>query len=287
MLRRAKDAQRRLAALAVANLRLEKEIRRRYVVEAALKESERHQRQSLKKAEQMQGQLRDLSRAILDAQEEERRRISRELHDDVLQSLVGINVHLENLSRAAQLNVEQLPPKIILAQRLIAESVNSIHRFARELRPLILDDLGLLPALESYLTEFSKQTGIRVRFSAFAEVEQLSSTRRTVLYRVVQSALTNIVKHGNARQVKVSIENGKTILLKIHDNGRSFDVANILHTKSYKRLGLLGMRERVEMIGGNFSITSLPGKGTTICAEIPMMASEQKKPRRKTSIPLI
>ncbi|MEO6054957.1 MAG: sensor histidine kinase, partial [Chthoniobacterales bacterium] len=271
-------------ALAVSNLRLEKEIRRRYVVEAALKLSERHLRQSLKKAEQMQGQLRDLSRAILDAQEEERRRISRELHDDVLQSLVGINVHLENLSRAAQLNVEKLTPKIVLAQRLIAESVNSIHRFARELRPMILDDLGLLPALESYLAEFSKQTGIRVQFSAFPEVEQLSNARRTVLYRVVQSALTNIVKHGNARMVKVSIESGKTIVLKIHDNGRSFDVSTILHTKSYKRLGVLGMRERVEMIGGKFGITSISGKGTTIRAEIPMMASEQRKARRKLRV---
>lgn len=255
----------------VTNYRLEREITRRKTAESGLKDSKRDQKVLLGRSEQMRGQMRDLTRRLLHAQEEERRRISRELHDEVLQTLVGINVHLENLRREVQLGRARLNPKILKAQRLVTSSVNSIHRFARELRPLILDDLGLLPAINSSISDFRKRTPTSIQFTSFAEVEQLSGARRTALYRVLQSALANVVKHARAKHVKISIRaRQKIAVLKIHDDGCAFDVAATLNAKRYKRLGLLGMRERVEMVGGNFSIESSPGRGTTILAEFPL-----------------
>lgn len=284
-LRRAEEAQRHVEELAAANQKLEEEITRRKAVESALTEGERHQRLLRKRSEQMQGQMRDLSRRLLDAQEEERRRISRELHDEVLQTLVGISVHLENLGREAQRDISSLKPKIIEAQRLVTDSVKAIHQFARELRPLILDDLGLVPALDSYIMDFRKRMAIDVQFSSFPEVEQLSCARRTALYRVVQAALANTAKHAAARRVKVTIhDGGASVHLIVQDDGCSFDVVRTLHVKRYNRLGLLGMRERVEMVGGRFGIESTPGHGTTIRAEIPKEDKVIRKTRREHAL---
>jgi signal transduction histidine kinase len=206
----------------------------------------------------------------LQAQEEERRRISRELHDDVTQTLVGINVHLGALAGEATVNPTVLKQRIARTQRLVEQSLDIVHQFARELRPSALDDLGLIAALHSLLKEFMKRTGIRVRFSTFAGVEQLDNSRLTVLYRVVQSALANVAEHAHASQVKVSLSRrAEEVRLEISDNGRSFPVARMFQTRRNKHLGLIGMRERVEMVGGRLSIESAPGKGTTIRAEIP------------------
>ena len=169
---------------------------------------------------------------------------------------------------------------------MIEKSVDVVHRFARDLRPTLLDDLGLIPALHAYLKEFTERTKVRIHFKAFAGVERLSSHRRTVLYRVAQSALTNIAQHAHATDVKVSLlKIRNTARLEIHDNGKSFDVERVLFAKRYKRLGLIGTRERVEMIGGSFNVESAPGKGTTIRAQIPfshdgkeVKASLRKKP---------
>jgi signal transduction histidine kinase len=156
--------------------------------------------------------------------------------------------------------------------------VNIVHRFARELRPTVLDDLGLIPALQSFNKDFTKRTKISVDFIVSSGLEQLNGTQRTVLYRVAQSALTNVEKHARASAVKFSISKlPKTVLMEIHDNGKSFKVERVLLAQRYKRLGLLGSRERVEMIGGKFGIESLPGKGTTISAEIPIAGPASKK----------
>ncbi len=218
----------------------------------------------------MQEQLRHLSHQILQTQEEERKRISRELHDGITQTLVGITVHLETLAREAKLNPQGLGHRIARTQRLVEKSVNLVHQFARELRPTALDDLGLIATLHSVLKDFMKRTGIRVRFTTFAGVEQLDSARRTVLYRVVQSALANVAQHAHASRVKVSIRRVADVVhLEIADNGRSFRMEHLLRANKSRRLGLVGMRERVEMVGGDFSIESTPAHGTTIRAQIP------------------
>jgi signal transduction histidine kinase len=269
-LKQVEDAQHRTEVLAAANRELQREIARRQTTEAALEESERHQRQLLEQSHRMQAQLRRLSHQVLQAQEEERKRISRELHDEIAQTLVGINVHLETLGRDATENPKALKRRIARTQRLVEKSVSIVHRFARELRPTLLDDLGLIPTLHSLMKDFSKRTGLRVHFTAFAGAEQLDSTRRTALFRLVQSALSNVARHAQASQVEVSIRKRTgTVHLVIKDNGKSFDLERVLQGKNNNRLGLIGMRERVEMVGGNLAIESAPGCGTTIRAEIP------------------
>ncbi len=282
VLKRAKEVQRRMEALAVANRELRREIVRRQAVEAALKKSEQHQSQMLEQAHQMQAQLRHLSHRILQAQEEERKRISRELHDDITQTLVGINVHLETLARAGAINPRGLKQKIVRTQRLVEKSVNIVHRFARELRPTALDDLGLIPALHTFMKEFTKRTGIGVHFTTCASgrIDELDNATRTVLYRVAQEALTNVAQHAHASRVQVNLRKLSTALhLDITDNGRSFAVERVLHPKKNQRLGLLGMRERIEMVGGNLSIESTPGQGTTIRAQIPFGTNPARKSR--------
>jgi PAS domain S-box-containing protein len=269
-LKLAEEAQQRIAVLAAANRQLQRDIVHREREAESLKQSEQQQIQLLEQSRQMQQQLRSLSHQILHAQEEERKRISRELHDEISQMLVGINVHLEALSREATINPKGLKQKIVRTQRLVEKSVDVVHRFARELRPAMLDDLGLIPALHSFLESFMKETGLRVSLTAFAEVEKLSSDKRAVLYRVAHEALTNVASHAKATKVEVSIQRlPNALLMQIKDDGQSFDVERALQPRKNKRLGLIGMRERVEMINGQFAIESAPGKGTTIQAQIP------------------
>jgi signal transduction histidine kinase len=260
----------RTVELAAANLELSLEIGQRKVAEAALRKSERHYSQLLKQSDQLQEQLRRLSRQILLAQEDERKRISRELHDVIAQTLTGINIRLATLKKEASINTKGLDRNIASTQRLVEKSVNIVHQFARELRPAVLDDLGLIPALHSFVRLFSKRTHIHVHLKVFAGVEQLDSNKRTVLYRIAQEALNNVSRHAQAGRVEVSIQKlADGIGMKIKDNGKSFNLERVLNAKGRKRLGLLGMRERVEMVGGIFCVESAPGKGTTVQVEIP------------------
>lgn len=261
---------RRTLDLATSNRQLKKEIARRKVVEETLRHSERQSAQLLEQSSLQQEQLRHLSRRILSAQEEERKRISRELHDVVAQLLTGINVQLATLKLEATENAKGLSRKIARTQRLVEKSVDIVHRFARELRPAVLDDLGLVPALHTFMKRFTDETGIRVGLTAFAELEELSNTKRTVLYRVAQEALTNVARHAQASQAEVLIQKCPgAVCMRITDDGTSFDVEPLWHVKKSQRLGLLGMRERVEMVGGTFTIESAPGKGTTVISQIP------------------
>jgi signal transduction histidine kinase len=146
-----------------------------------------------------------------------------------------------------------------------------VHQFARELRPAVLDDLGLIPALRTFMKNFTAQTGVRTHLTAFAGVEHLDTVGRTVLFRVAQEALTNVARHAKASSVEVSIHKlPDCICMKIKDDGKSFQVQRLMQVKGSKRLGLLGMRERLEMIGGHFDVESAPGKGTTIQTQIPL-----------------
>jgi len=251
-LKQAEETQRRLEAQAVANRELKQEIVRRTTVEKALKKSERYSRQLLAEALQLQKQLRDLSRQILVAQEEERKRISRELHDEIAQVLTGISLHLAVLAQQGDVDAKDLKKKITRTQRLVVKSLSIVHQFAGQLRPAALDDLGLIPALRSYMKDFAKRTGLSIRVTGFTrdKMEQLDSAKRTVFYRVAQESLLNVARHAK-------------------DNGKSFQVQGALPAGQNKGLGLLGMRERVEMVGGRFTIESSPGQGTTIRADIP------------------
>ena len=260
----------RTVELAASNLALSAEISRRESVEEALKEKERGYARVIKESAVLHEQLRNLSRQILSAQEDERKAISRELHDMVGQTLTGINIRLAALKAASTLDTESLARNIAETQGLVERSVDLVHRFARELRPAVLDDLGLIPALHSFMKSFTERTGVRTLLTAFAGVELLNMPRRTALFRVAQEALTNVGRHAGASQVEVTIEKRKDgISMKIVDDGKSFQVQRVLLARGGKRLGLLGMRERLEMVGGRFEVESAPGKGTTIKAFVP------------------
>lgn len=268
----------RMVRMALANEALGREVGRRKVVEATLKQNERAAAESLAAAKRMQEQLRQLSRQVLSAQEEERKKISRDLHDVIAQALTGINLHLAALKKEASLQARGWDRSIGLTQQLVKRSAMLVHQFARELRPAVLDDLGLVPALHTYLKQFTARTGVRARLAAFAGIEQLDFARRTVLFRVTQEALTNVARHAKATRVDLSIQRlGEGICLQIQDNGRAFEVQSALRARGSKRLGLLGMRERLEMVGGTFHIESVPGRGTCIKAILPQATTPARR----------
>ena len=266
------EAQKRIEVLAASNEELKQEIAQRKAMEKALKKSEHHYSELLEKSDLMQEQLRQLSRQILSAQEEERKRISRELHDVIAQTLTGINVRLAALKKQAAINTDGLELYIANTQRLVEKSVDIVHEFARELRPAVLDDLGLIPALHSFVKIFSRRTRLHIHLKAFAGIEQLDIAKRTVLFRVAQEALTNVARHAHAHRAEVNFKKvHATARMEIKDDGKSFQVERTLNGSGNKRLGLLGMRERVEMVGGTFCVESAPGKGTTVQVEIPFV----------------
>ncbi len=274
------DLNRRSADLATSNRQLQKEISRRKRVEDTLRKSEQNSIRLLADSRKLQNQLQHLSRRILLAQEEERKRISRELHDVIAQMLTGINIRLASLKRTTAEDTKGLNLNISRTQRMVEKSVDRVHQFARELRPAVLDDLGLVPALHSYLKNFAKQAGVHARMHAFAGLDKMNGAKRTVLYRVAQEALTNAACHAQASQVDVDIQRIKnTVRMQIRDNGKGFDLAQALHSGKIRHLGLLGMRERVEMVRGKFTIQSTLGKGTVVQAEIPF--SNGGKPTRQ------
>lgn len=226
--------------------------------------------QLLAESKELKLEAQKLAHQILMAHEEERKEISRELHDELAQILTGINMRLAVIKETSKINDRNIIKNILKTQKMVEESVDMVHRFAYRLRPAILDDLGLIPALRSYVKELQEQKGLDIRFSASEEAETLDNMCRTVLYRVVQEALLNVVRHAEAQLVTVKIEKiHDQIRLEIHDDGRSFQVDSFLESKTHQHLGLLGMRERVEIAGGKFSIESEAGKGTTVRAEIP------------------
>jgi PAS domain S-box-containing protein len=268
-IKQVEQAKCRLEAMAGANEKLRLEIARRQAVEESLKGSERQQRHLLTQSHIMQGQLRRLTHRVMQAQEKERQRISRELHDEITQTLVGITLDLESLARAPVDDSRTLKARIIQTQRAVAKAVNIVHRFARDLRPTMLDDLGLIPALHAYAKSFSKKTGIRVGLTAFAGIENVNGPKRTALYRVALEALANIASHAQATRADVSFQRVPGgVLMQITDNGKAFDVEGVLHANEGKRLGLIGMRERMEMVGGKFNIVSVSGTGTTVNAQV-------------------
>jgi signal transduction histidine kinase len=270
--------------LAAANHRLEAELIERKKVEAALREREEQMIKSLEKSEALEEQVRGMSRQILSAHEDERRKISRELHDVIAQALLGINARLSTLKTEAGMNAKGLARNISRTQKMISRSTEIVHKFARELRPAVLDDLGLVPALRSFMTSFTASTGVRTHLTAFEGIEHLDAMKRTVLYRIAQEALTNVGLHAHASRVDVTIRrDGRFVLMQVIDDGVSFQIQEVISSRKPKRLGLLGMRVRAEMVGGSFEVESAPGSGTTIVARIPVSKATEARWRKMST----
>ena len=270
-------SQRTLEQSGSVNL-LQQEINLRKGVEESLRVSEQTTKVLLEESVLMQEDLRNLTRQLLSAQEEERRKISRELHDVIAQTLTGIVLHLASLKAVSIADTRVLRKKITSTQRIVEKSVDTVHRFARELRPSVLDDFGLIPALEAFIKGFAADTGIRVSLTVFAGIEQHDINKRTALYRIAQEALTNVARHAKASHAAVCIQQQASgIHMEITDNGCGFAVEGQASVRKHNRLGMLGMRERIEMIGGVFCVDSAPGGPTTIRVEIPAKAFNQPR----------
>jgi signal transduction histidine kinase len=264
-------------SLATVNRQLRREVKRRQEAELDATQSKEEFQALLLSSQIMQAKLRQLTRQIISAQEEERKMISRELHDEVVQILIGINVQLSTLADSEAKGARTLKEKIARTQRLVKNSVNAVHRFARELRPAALDDLGLIPALHAYSKNLAAQKKISIQIVVNGSVEALSGARRIVMFRVAQEALTNVARHACATEIQIRISRTPGVIrMEICDNGKSFSVEKTFLVKNPKRLGLVGMKERIEMVGGSLAIESAPDKGTTVRVELP---STDERPR--------
>jgi signal transduction histidine kinase len=211
-------------------------------------------------------QLRNLTAHLQSVREEERARISREVHDELGQSLTAVKMDLAWLAgRLPQRNGQML--KRIRSTRQLADSmIQSIRRISTELRPAVLD-LGLAAAVEWQVQEFQARSGIQCKVRLLTH-EVFAPDVSTTLFRILQETLTNVARHAKATRVEVVKQKRRDrVVLMIRDNGRGFDEENPSVSKS---LGLLGMRERAAILGGQVNISSAPGKGTTVTAWIPL-----------------
>ncbi len=218
----------------------------------------------LRYKEQLRAQLLN---KVVTAQEEERQRISRELHDETGQALTSLLVQLKIVEKCDSLH--DVRTHVQDMRQRTAQTLQEIRRLAADLRPAALDDLGLISALEGYIYEFSRKTNIVVDFLPQHVTDiRLSHEVEILLYRVIQESLTNTARHANAKRVEVvfTYENGRIDVL-VSDDGQGFDPAEVLNPKN-RSLGILGMRERVELLGGQFKLTSIPGEGTRIHVEL-------------------
>lgn len=218
------------------------------------------------RTEDAERELRLLSQKLVRAQEEERRHIARELHDEVGQMLTALKVELGNLDRLRNARDEDYRRHLDDAKQLAAQTLVSVRTMASGLRPSVLDDLGLGPALQWQAREFSRHTGVPVEVSVQDLPPDLPDVHRTCIYRVVQEALTNCARHSEAAHIEINVHREDGILvLSVSDNGRGLPYGG-----GVAGLGLRGMEERVRELGGRFSIDSHPGDGTTVKASIPL-----------------
>jgi signal transduction histidine kinase len=219
-----------------------------------------------------QKELEGLSARLVLAQEEERRSISRELHDEVGQSLTALAMEA---GAAASLAAETpaLRQRLQSIQRLAETSMNTVRNLALLLRPSMLDDLGLVPALRWQAREVAKRTGMKVRVLAEDLADNIPDEQSTCIYRVVQEALNNSVRHAHARSVRIQVTGGAAnVRLAIQDDGDGFD------TRQTRGLGLAGMAERVRNAGGQLQIDSTAGRGTTLSVILPLNGQKAPHP---------
>lgn len=222
-----------------------------------------------KQVQAAEDELRRLSQQLVRAQEEERRVLSRDLHDQVGQVLTALRISLGNLELFTQEAGPGARQEVDLAKRLLSQALRSTRDLAMGLRPAMLDDLGLEAALEWHARQHAKICGVPVALDIQGCLNQLSEEQRTCIYRIVQEALNNAAKHAQAKNitVKISCKAGE-VVVDIKDDGVGFQSAH----ENGRGLGLLGMRERVEQLGGNLMIESSSEQGTSLSARFPLLA---------------
>jgi two-component system sensor histidine kinase UhpB len=224
----------------------------------------------------------DLSRSrashILHAQEEERKRIARELHDETSQVLTSLLISLALVEESVCDDAAR--ERIGKTRALAHQTLRAVRSISLDLRPSALDDLGLLPALRWYVKEYQQKCGVEVELTASGLRERLPAEMETALYRIIQESLTNTAKHGHARHVWVTLtDDGQIMRATVRDDGRGFDAAATLRKPWQDRgLGLAGMMERATLLGGSVEIDSEPGAGTLMTVSIPRTSQVRSTP---------
>ena len=222
-------------------------------------------------------ELQTLSTELMNAQEEERKRISQELHDEMGQALTAMHINLTVMGK-------ELPPEAVALVRerleetvsLVDQTLAQVRELALDLRPSMLDDIGLLPTLRWYVSRYAKRMSLEIELQALGLEDRLPAEMETLLYRAVQEALTNVARHAQASRVNIRLERkSSTVSTFIQDDGRGFDAEELAQRPpSARGVGLLGMRERVAGLGGSLSIHSHPGQGTRLSIIVPLPHGE-------------
>lgn len=230
-----------------------------------LRESEKELRASTE-------QLQALSRRLVDVQESERRQFSRELHDRVGQNLTALSISVDILKTQLSGNgSEAVRTRLNDAATLLESTAGSIENVMSELRPPMLDDYGLLPALQWYANEFSGRTGIQVNVEGDERMDRLPQESEIALFRITQEALNNIAKHAHATRVDIALEHsGTQIVMSVADDGVGLDAAPAPMSRRRPGLGMVTMRERTQAVGGRFEIGAASGRGTRVVVRIPL-----------------
>lgn len=232
--------------------------------------------QNLEEANKIREQLLE---KLISAQEEERRRIARELHDEASQSLAALALNLEAVADTLPVRYHDAKQKLDLLKEQAIQTLEGIHNLALELRPSALDDLGLSMAIDWYAKDYLTKRGLDVKIEVIGPKTKLPSYTETMLFRIIQEALINIVKHAEATQVKVQLQlNVSMAIVQVEDDGKGFDVEAALSDEGVRRnLGLHGMAERATLLGGTFTIRSQPGQGTCVRVEVPLLEGDIPK----------
>lgn len=228
--------------------------------------------EEVKEKEVLRGQLLE---KVIAAQEAERQRLARELHDEAAQILTALSLGLRSLQEAPNLSLPQRQTLESLKQQTTT-LMQELHRMSVELRPSALDRVGLVPAVEQYLREFGQRYGVKTEFEVEGiEHIRLAPEMEINLYRIVQEALTNVARHAKASQVSVTMQTlAGSLVITIEDDGQGF---NVERARKSGRLGLFGMQERATLLGGMLHLESTPGKGTAVYVEIPLPETERKE----------
>ena len=260
----------RRAALSLDNLRLYMESKQlNEELETRVSQRTSDLQTAISELELSKKQLLLLTQHERTRREEDRSRIAREIHDELGQSLTAIKLNLAWLQNQTALKPREMKQKFKDMSDLTDSIIQVVRRIASELRPSILDDLGLMPAMEWQLQEFQKRSGIQCTFNSTLEEVDLVEKDATTLFRILQETLTNVARHAAASQVKVALEaDGNFIHMRVQDNGRGITEKE---SGGFNSFGLLGIRERVAQHSGDFRIRGIPGKGTTIDIKLPMI----------------
>ncbi|MBN1147781.1 MAG: sensor histidine kinase [Anaerolineales bacterium] len=217
-------------------------------------------------------QLRAISGRAIHAQEAERKRIARSLHDDTGQALSTLIINLERLEGGLPVGDLETRAKLAEARRLAQNTINELRKIIHGLRPAVLDDLGLAPAIRWYARSNLEEAGIQVEIDAPEEPLPLTPEQNTALFRIAQEAINNVARHSGAGKAAIHLGvNAALIRLRVEDDGRGFCAAGDQgEAIRLRQWGLVGIQERVELIGGNFSLTSAPGKGACLQVDVPL-----------------